>query len=181
GAPGDRRDAHGKLWLSYPRPSSRTGIDLPLDIKPKLAKGGDWFSFNADSYKIEATDTPWVFTSGVRGLSRADIPLIGKGQPAANYTVRLYFSALENDQPGQRVFDIQFQGKTVAKDFDQVAKAGGTKRAFMAEFRDVHVSDNLALELLPRADADSAHQPLLCGIEILRSDAKEITAGVAAR
>src|SRR5205085_9600060 len=23
GAPGDRRDAHGKLWLGYPRPSSR--------------------------------------------------------------------------------------------------------------------------------------------------------------
>jgi hypothetical protein len=181
GAPGDRRDAHGKLWLSYPRPSSRSGIDLPLDIKPKLAKGGEFYSVNADSHPIANTDTPWVFTSGVRGLSRADIPLIGKGQPASSYTVRLYFSALENDQLGQRVFDIQLQGKTVAKDFDPVVKAGGTRRAFMAEFRDVHVTANLALELIAPADADAAHLPLLCGIEVLRSDAKEITAGVAAR
>ena len=181
GAPGDRRDAHGKLWLSYPRPSSRTGIDLALDIKPKFAKGGDWFSLNADSHPIANTDTPWVFTSGVRGLSRADIPLIGKGQPAATYTVRLYFAALEADQPGQRVFDIQLQGKTVAKGFDPVAKAGGVKRAFMAEFRNIPVTGNLVLELLAPADADAAHQPLLCGLEVLRSDAKEITAGVAAR
>ncbi len=181
GAPGDRRDSHGKLWLSYPRPTSRPGIDLALDIKPKFAKGGDWYSVNADSHPIANTDTPWVFTSGVRGLSRADIPLIGKDQPAASYTVRLYFSALENDQPGQRVFDIQLQGNTVAKDFDPVAKAGGTSRAFIAEFRDVHVTANLALELLSRPDADAAHQPVLCGLEILRSDAKEITAGVTTR
>jgi hypothetical protein len=114
-------------------------------------------------------------------LSRADIPLIGKDQPAANYTVRLYFSALEKDQPGQRVFDIQLQGKTVAKGFDPVAKAGGVKRAFTAEFRDVHVTGNLALELVAPADADAAHQPVLCGLEVLRNDTKEITIGVAAR
>jgi outer membrane protein assembly factor BamB len=181
GAPGDRRDAHGKLWLSYPRPSSRAGIDLPLNLKPKFAKGGDYFSFNENSHPIANTDTPWVFTSGARGLTNAEIPLIGKGQPAATYTVRLYFSALGNDQPGQRVFDIQLQGKTVAKGFDPVAKAGGTKRAFMAEFRDIPVTENLTLELAAPASADAAHQPLLCGVEVLRSDAKEITVGVAAR
>ena len=38
GAPGDRRDAHGKLWLGYPRPASRAGIDLPLDLKPQPEK-----------------------------------------------------------------------------------------------------------------------------------------------
>ena len=79
------------------------------------------------------------------------------------------------------MFDIQLQGKTVAKDFDPVVKAGDTKRAFMAEFRDVHVTANLALELLSRPDADAAHQSVLCGLEILRSDAKEITAGVTTR
>jgi hypothetical protein len=180
GAPGDRRDAHGKLWLSYPRPSSRTGIDLPLDIKPKFAKGGDYFSVNETSHAIANTDTPWVFTSGARGLTRAEIPLIGKDQPAATHTVRLYFAAPESDKTGQRTFDIQLQGKTVAKDFDPVAKAGGSGRAFMAEFQKIPVTDNLVLELAA-ADADAAHQSLLCGIELLRTDASEITAGVATR
>jgi outer membrane protein assembly factor BamB len=181
GAPGDRRDAHGKLWLSYPRPSSRAGIDLPLNLKPKFTKDGTYFSFNESSYPIANTDTPWVFTSGARGLTHAEIPLIAKGQPAATYTVRLYFSALENDQPGQRVFDIRLQGKTVATGFDPVAKAGGVKRACMAEFRNIAVTENLTLELAAPESADAAHQSVLCGLEILRSDAKEITAGVATR
>jgi hypothetical protein len=180
GAPGDRRDAHGKLWLSYPRPSSRSGIDLPLDIKPKFVKGGDYFSVNETSHSIANTDTPWIFTSGARGLSRAEIPLIGKDQPPATYTVRLYFSAPENDQPGQRVFDILLQGKPVAKGFDPTAKAGGTSRASVSEFRDIAVTDNLLIEFAGQ-DGDIAHQPVICGIEILRTDAKEITAGVATR
>jgi hypothetical protein len=175
GAPGDRRDAHGKLWLGYPRPSSRAGIDLPLDLKPQFAKGGGFFTHNADSFRVTNTDTPWVFSSGARGLARCDVPLIGKGQPPETYTVRLYFTALDDDQPGQRVFDIQLQGQTVAKGFDQVRKAGGVKKAFMAEFKDIPVQGNLVLQLIPsRKDADAMHQPLVCGLEIVRSNAREI-------
>ena len=181
GAPGDRRDAHGKLWLSYPRPLSRAGIDLALDLKPKFAKGGDFFSLNETSHAIANTDTPWVFTSGARGLVRADIPLLGKGQDAATYTVRLYFSALESDKPGQRIFDIQLQGKTVAKNFDLVEKAGGASRAFVTEFHNIPVTDNLVLEFAAPQATDPAHQPLLSAVELLRTNAKEITDGVTGR
>jgi outer membrane protein assembly factor BamB len=182
GAPGDRRDAHGKLWLGYPRPSSRAGIDLPLNLKPKFAKDGDFYALNETSTKVVGTDTPWVFTSGARSLTRADVPLIGKGQPAATYTVRLYFAALEGDQPGQRVFDIKLQDKTVAKGFDMVAKAGGAQRAFMVEFPNIAVTSDLALELVSSQPApDAAHQPLLSGLEVLRTNAKEITDRVASR
>ncbi|MBI3879562.1 MAG: PQQ-binding-like beta-propeller repeat protein [Verrucomicrobia bacterium] len=181
GAPGDRRDAHGKLWLSYPRPSSRPGIDLPLDLKTNFAAGGSFYSFNEKSFPVANTDAPWVFSSGARGLTRTEIPLIGKGQAPATYTVRLYFASLEKDQPGQRVFDILLQGKTVAKRFDLVAKAGGAQRAHMVEFHDIAVTDNLLLELASANVADAAHQPLLCGLEVLRTNAKEITERVASR
>ncbi|MBI5775087.1 MAG: PQQ-binding-like beta-propeller repeat protein [Verrucomicrobia bacterium] len=182
GAPGDRRDAHGKLWLGYPRPSSRAGIDLPLSLKPVFATGGDYFVFNEASFPVANTDTPWVFSSGARGLTRCELPLLGKGQKAETYTVRLYFTALENDQPGQRVFDIQLQGRTVKKGFDLVAQAGGAMKAFMAEFHGIPVSENLVVELVPaQAGADAAHQPLVSGIEVLRTNAKEITDRVATR
>jgi len=182
GAPGDRRDAHGKLWLGYPRPSSRAGIDLPLNLKPKFAKDGDFYALNENSVKVANTDTPWVFTSGARGLTRADVPLIGRDQPAATYTVRLYFAALEGDKPGQRVFDIKLQDKIVAKNFDLVAKAGGAQRAFMVEFTNIPVTGDLVLELVSSQEAPAAsQQPLLNGLEVLRTDAKEITERVAAR
>ncbi|MEQ1860652.1 MAG: PQQ-binding-like beta-propeller repeat protein [Chthoniobacteraceae bacterium] len=173
GAPGDRRDAHGKLWLGYPRPSSRAGIDLPLDIKPKIAKAGGYFSFNEESYPIAKTDTPWIFTSGVRGMSRCELPLIGKDQPSATYTVRLYFAALEDDKPGQRAFDIKLQGKPVEERFDPAA-LGGAKSALVREYRDVAVTDNLLVEL-------SGEDAVLSGIEVVRSNSKEITERVAAR
>ena len=182
GAPGDRRDAHGKLWLAYPRPSSRAGIDLPLSLSQAFAKGGEFFDFNAESYQTAKTDLGWVHASGARGLVHAEIPLIGAGQPAATYTVRLYFSALEGDKPGQRVFDVKLQDKTVLKSVDLVAKCGGVKTAHVEEFSNITVKEKLLLELVPAMDnADNAHQPVINGIEVLRTNAKEITGGVAAR
>ena len=182
GAPGDRRDAHGKLWLGYPRPSSRAGIDLPLNLKPKFEQGGDFYALNEQAVTVAGTDTPWVFTSGARGLTRADVPLIGKGQPAATYTVRLYFMALEGDRPGRRVFDIKLQDQTVAKNFDPMARASATQRAFMIEFQNIAVTSDLVLELVPaQPGPEAAGQPVLSGLEVLRTNAKEITGRVAAR
>lgn len=180
GAPGDRRDAHGKLWLGYPRPSSRAGIDLPLDLKHSFANGGEFYDFNADTYKTAKTDLGWVHASGARGLVHAELPLIGTGQPAATYTVRLYFSALEGDKPGKRVFDVKLQDKTVLKSFDLVAKCGGVKTAHVEEFTNIPVTDKLLLELIPaQANPDNAHQPVINGIEVLRTNSKEIIGGVA--
>jgi hypothetical protein len=180
GAPGDRRDQHGKLWLGYPRPSSRAGIDLPLNLKQTFAKGGEFYDFNEDSYEVAATETPWIFTSGARGLTKAELPLIGKGEKPETYSVRLFFAAPEGDKPGQRVFDVRLQGKTVMKGLDVAAKAGGAKHALMEEFEDVAVTDNLLLELVPaQPKPDEAHQPVLCGIEVLRKNATEIKGGVA--
>lgn len=181
GAPGDRRDAHGKLWLGYPRPSSRAGIDLPLNLKQSFAKEGEFYDFNAESYRTAKTDLGWVHASGARGLVHAELPLIGPGQPPATYTVRLYFSALAGDKPGQRVFDVKLQDKTMLKSFDLVAKCGGVKTAHVEEFTNISVTDQLLIELIPaKPNPDPAHQPLINGIEVLRTNAKEIIAGTAA-
>jgi hypothetical protein len=153
---------------------------LPLNIKAEFTKGGGYFSFNPESFTAANTETPWVFASGARGLVRSEIPLIGKDQKPETYTVRLYFVTLENDQPGQRIFDIKLQDKTVQKDLDVVARAGGAKRTFMAEFHEISVSENLVLELA-QPETDATHAPLLSGIELLRTDAKEITKRAAAR
>jgi hypothetical protein len=182
GAPGDRRDAHGKLWLGWPRPSSRAGIDLPFDLKPKYTKGGAPYSLNAEASEIAGTEVPWVFSSGLRGMTRCDVPLLAQGQKPESYTVRLYFAALESDKAGQRVFDVKLQGQTVLKSFDIVTSTGGTNKAHVAEFTNIPVTDNLVIEVTPaNAEADDDHQPLISGIEILRTNAEEIRETVAGR
>lgn len=182
GAPGDRRDQQDKLWLGYPRPSSRAGIDLPLSLDHQFAKGGEFFAVNEESHKIEGTQVPWIYTSGARGLVSAELPLIGKGEKPETYTVRLYFTAPEGDKPGQRIFDVQLQGKTVLKSLDITAKTGGTQRALVEEFEHISVTDKLLLELIPtQPNPDATTQPVISGIEVLRTDAKEIKGGVAGR
>ncbi|HEY2572939.1 MAG TPA: PQQ-binding-like beta-propeller repeat protein [Verrucomicrobiaceae bacterium] len=182
GAPGDRRDAHGKLWLGYPRPSSRAGIDLPLELHEKYSSTGGAYAMNDASYVVTDTDTPWVFSSGLRGMKRCEIPLISEGQEPETYTVRLFFAGLDNDAPGQRVFDVKLQDKTVLKDFDTVTSTGGARKAHVAQFTEIPVTTSLVIELIPvHAHADAEHQPILSGVEVLRTNAKEIREQLAGR
>ena len=125
---------------------------------------------------------PKFGTSGLRGLKKCEIPLLGEGDKPETYLVKLYFAAPAGDKPGQRVFDVKLQGDTVLKGFDIAAAAGGAGRAHVVELPNIAVSSKLTLELVPQqADADADHQPILCGLELLRSNAKEIREHVVAR
>ena len=96
--------------------------------------------------------------------------------------MRLYFAALENDKPGQRVFDVKLQDKTVLKRLRHGHQHRRRKKAHVAEFNDIPVTTSLVIELTPaQARADADHQPILSGIEVLRTNAKEIREQVAGR
>lgn len=172
GAPGDRRDAHGKLWLGYPRPASRAGIDLPLDFKPQYVKGGGAYAYNTENFTITGHDTPWIFASGLRGLTRLEIPVQAKNAAPATFTVKLMFAPQEGDKAGDRVFDVKLGDKVVLKAFDPAARKG----ALVEVFEKVPAGEILTLELI-RAKGE----PILNGIELLRTNAKEITQGVVVR
>ena len=88
------------------------------------------------------------------------------------YRVRLHFAELEDVKPGQRVFDVSLQGKTVLEDLDVVKEADGPRSALMKEIRGIQATDTLTLELVPRSD----HAPIISGIEL-----QEEQAAVAAR
>ncbi len=81
------------------------------------------------------------------------------------YRVRLHFAELEDRAPGDRVFDIQINGQTVAANFDIVREAGGVRRILTKEFR---ITPGREVELQFPAKAGL---PLLNGIEILSAPA----------
>jgi hypothetical protein len=82
------------------------------------------------------------------------------------------FAAAEGDVPGKRVFDVKLGDKVVLKAFDPAARKG----AAVEVFEKVPASELLTVELIP-----SVGEPVLSGIEILKTNAKEITQGVATR
>lgn len=169
GAPGDRRDARGTLWLTYPRPKPyrQTGLEAQLDIEPDFASQGGFKTVNEESTPIAGAETPWVFTSWAQGLKSCRIPLRGDGDGAASYQVRLYLADVENAQPGQRRFDIKLQGELVAEDVDIVAQAGGQSAAFVRTFEGVSVLDDLVIELVSKGEGDKPEQaPILNAVEI---------------
>jgi len=170
GAPGDRRDSNGTLWLTCPRPyHGRLVLDLKLAMKEKQPSGGMYVRAGADFLDIAGTDAPWLYATGLYGTAELTIPLAEKGQAPATYTVRLYFSETENQDAGRRVFDVKLQGKTVLENFDIIKEAPGPGRAVVKQFKGVRAAGTLTLELLTKAKKPPLNvRPLINAVEIVR-------------
>jgi len=182
GAPGDRRDANGRLWLAYPRPQSdrrtmvwlaypepgRDWLALELKLEAQILDGGGFFRHNADSPETDGADSAWMYSSGCKGLAKCRIPLAEDDRTEHTYTVRLHFAVTADDPPGRRVFDIKLQGRTVVTDFD-IHREAGEHKVLRKEFTGVRATQALTVEFVPKAQRVSdATLPTINGIEVLR-------------
>ncbi len=176
GAPGDRKDASGALWLGYPRPGG--SLVLQFEVGLSYFPGHEEFTHDPARLEIDGTDKPWLFRSGVRGLRKCVLPLAEPGDGTARYTVRLAFAEPEHDAPGKRVFDVKLQGKLAAEDFDVVREAGARNRAIVEEFPGIVAGEKLVIEFVPNvANPAPDELPILQGIEVERE--KVLTLGFA--
>jgi len=167
GAPGDRKDADRKIWLGYPRPF-RGRLVMNLKIDAKMLKGGRYFSRNADFLKIDDAKAPWVYASGVKGITKCKIPLLAKNDKAQKYTVRLHFAEPDGVAAGKRIFDVLLEGKPCLKKFDIAARAKGGR--VVEEFRGVNVTGSLTIELKPAdltKEGTSKFPPVISGVEMI--------------
>ena len=88
-------------------------------------------------------------------------------------SLRLHFAEIEDLEPGQRVFDVKLQGKTVLADFDIVKAAGGPNRAVVKRFDDVVAAGAVTLELVPKTQRVTASTaPIISGIEVISAGAE---------
>ncbi|HEY8505430.1 MAG TPA: PQQ-binding-like beta-propeller repeat protein [Gemmataceae bacterium] len=158
GAPGDRRDESGTLWLDYP---SVGGPSPEVDVR--VAGEVEWF--RRHSALVSGDGPRWVAASGGKGVRSVTVKVGEKGGPARRWTVRLHFAEPDALRPGERVFSVALQGEEVLKDFDVVREAGGPNRTLVREFKGVRAGETLELRLTPAAGAKAA--PLLCGLEVV--------------
>jgi len=164
GAPGDRRDEQGTLWLGFPRPGG--SLVMPLRAHVSFGPGGRFVRENSVYTPVVGTERPWLFGSAADGVRKIELPLRGSADGEALYLVRLVFAEPENDRPGRRVFDVRIQGNLAEEGVDPLAAGGGKGRAAVREFRDVRVEDSLTVEFLAKSDASTpAGRPILYAIE----------------
>ena len=108
--------------------------------------------------------------SAARGLNTARIPIAEDDKGGGTFNIRLGFSALPGDKPGQRVFDVKLNGKTVLKDFAIIKETGKADRALWKEFT-MPISKELTLDMVAKAgNPNIAQMPLINGLQILRSE-----------
>ena len=148
GAPGDRRDQTGKLWLAFPRSASKphrgkVPYTLQVPVKIQAAEGMGPNRVHGDRVKITGTERPWIYASQVRGPKTITVNLNSKAARA--FTVRLHFCELDDTKPGQRVFDVKIQGKVVAKGLDVVKETGGRYKALVKEYKGVRAGESLSV------------------------------------
>lgn len=162
GAPGDRRADNGTLWVEYP---SLAGRSPAIVVKTTPAKP---VFLRRHSSVIVSGEPAWVGSSAAKGLTSLGLDLREKKQGEGIYTVRLYFAELEGAKPGERICDIDVQGKRVLTAFDIAKESGGPYRMLVKEIRDVHVQQELVLKFTAQ---DAAHWPaLLNGIEVVAQE-----------
>ncbi|MFH1923737.1 MAG: PQQ-binding-like beta-propeller repeat protein, partial [Planctomycetota bacterium] len=158
GAPGDRVDAGGTLWIDYPS----VGGSSPV-VAVKLT-GNTPRMYQTHSAFVEGEDLAWVAASGVEGASTVTVPLGGDpAKPGARrYTVRLVFAEPDDLKPGERVFDVSLQGNEVLTAFDVVGQAGARNRTVVREFPGVTADKELTIGLKA-----TAGKPILSGVQIV--------------
>lgn len=156
GAPGDRRDDNGTLWLDFPSIGGASP-DMPVSIEPAQPR---WFRHHAQQ---TTGDGPrWVAASGAEGVRKLTVRVAPENTGAQKYTVRLHFAEPDRKAPGQRVFDVALQGQKVKSGVDVAAAAGATQCATQLEFPGIEVASDLVLELTPVVG-----EPILCGVELV--------------
>jgi len=65
GAPGDQRDSGSTPWLAFPRPQARRVAPIPLSV---VANSPDYYYRRpAPGNSVGQGESPWVYTSGLRG------------------------------------------------------------------------------------------------------------------
>jgi outer membrane protein assembly factor BamB len=76
GAPGDRRDPQGRVWLALPRPETRTRrSDIAVPFRFTVEDGFGPYRQESERAAVDRTDRPWLYSSGLKGLRRAEIDL----------------------------------------------------------------------------------------------------------
>ncbi|MDG2213762.1 MAG: malectin domain-containing carbohydrate-binding protein, partial [Verrucomicrobiota bacterium] len=94
--------------------------------------------------------------------------LVQAGQPKTKrYRVTLHFAELDDVAAGERLFDIQLQGKTVLKGFDPVAAAGGLNRAVVQVFESIRADRALDIRFITVDSQGTILPPIISAVEVL--------------
>jgi outer membrane protein assembly factor BamB len=152
GAPGDRKDTKGNLWLSYPRRKAyqETSLDVALDLKVEFANEGRYTGVSDASMHIANTDVPWLYSSWAEGLRQFSLPLRGPTEGPADYQLRMHFGLQPSEDSDPVMFDVKIQGMLALEDVTLAPPTANEVSALVVDVPSIAVENNLLIELIPK-------------------------------
>ena len=166
GGTGERRDNEGNLWL-IPRKGQHQLL-LQFEAVPTFLEGGGPVQRSANYTPISNTKIPFVFASCLRGMQSCVIPVTTPELGKFSYRIRVGFSALPGDKPGQRVFDMQLNGNKVLEGFDILNATTESDHAVWKEFM-IDITKDLTIELSSKSgSSDPSTMPLINAVQVHR-------------
>ena len=155
---------NGVLWLDYPS----IGGPSP-DIPVIMTNDQPNFIRRHSSFLPQCKKLPWVSASAIAGLQSLEITLSNVLMTDATYSICFYFVELESNKAGDRVFNVEVQGKPFLRNFDIVKESGGIKRDIVKVINGIRVKDTLVIRFTPSELAPDS-QAILSGIEIISDE-----------
>ncbi|MBD3239705.1 MAG: PQQ-binding-like beta-propeller repeat protein, partial [Chitinivibrionales bacterium] len=159
GAPGDRMDAHGTLWLDYPAGAVAAGFgnqELPLRV---TVEGDSVRTYRHHSLRFTGV-SPWIGCSGLEGVRRISIDLtldsltddstrIATPAPEREVDLTLYFAEPALGTTGTRIFAVAVGDSTVVAAYDPYAAAGAIRKTVAMRIGPIAVRDSVEIALTP--------------------------------
>ncbi|GAB4140709.1 MAG: hypothetical protein Tsb009_10160 [Planctomycetaceae bacterium] len=161
GAPGDRRSPNGTLFLDVPSVGGPSP-DISVTFSPKNIR---WY--HRHSSEMKGNNLKWVGATGGEGIRQLTITNRSPSSARKTSLVRLYFSEPTDAKPGERLFSVAIQGKTVLNGMDVVKSAGGANRTIVREFPNISFKKTLQIQLTP--EKNSQRPPVLSGVELIHT------------
>ncbi len=166
GAPGDRRDPEGLLWIEYPVVA---GESPPLAIE--LNEQAKFFQRHSST--VSGSDVPWILSSGVRAVTDIRLSMrlgelkdgateqVGAVIPKEFYDVRIYFTAAGQREDTAAVFDVLIDDDLVAERVTLDVSDPQHQHA-LVQLPRVAIGDVLHIRLAPHQG-----EPAVAGISLL--------------
>lgn len=154
GAPGDRRDSSGNVWLSYPRRNAykETSLSLELNLQELLTENKAYQSVSETTAAVRDTLHPWMAASWVDCPWQLTFPLLGPNDDAARYRVELHVSGVSNETSADRqtsddlMINVIANGQTAIADQPVAVSRSDSCELISIVLESVLVDDSLTLD-----------------------------------
>ena len=166
GAPGDRFDTLGTMWLDYPQGEDNANngsYTMPISVSVSDA---DAKYIRHHSASVIGEDN-WVACSAIEANGTIVLQMGTESSEAQAYTVDLIFAETEGKHRGERVFSVMVNGVSTGP--VDIAAETGKSKVLVKTLTGVMIGSELTIEL-----AGQTGTPILSGIRAVRSDLVEV-------